>query len=413
MDLTPKEEERLNAVQRYINGERPVDIYTSMGRSRYWYNKWVKRYRSGRKKWYKDLPKKPKFLSQKTDERIEKIVVELRKKLMESNDDSMRYSFIGAEAIQYHLEERGLESSEVPSLSTIKRIIKRNKLRVNKKERYKRVRSKGRYTILTPKYIDEIHQMDFVGPRHIKGYGPINSLHLKDVVGRQVVGNQYHEKSMDNVIRFLLDYWTHYPIPKYLQVDNGMCFAGDYRHPKSFSRFIRLGLYVGIEVVFIAPSRPWMNGTIEDFNKQFKRLFWSKEQFQDLNDMRNKSQGFYQSQNKFTSWKLKDKGFEMIHPRRMLKKGYAIDVNNLPLVSGQVHFIRVVDSDGRVNILNEDVIVGKEYIGEYTWATIETGKSIISIYYKDENLNVRKIRRFSYEMPEKVSKCSYSMIRSF
>ena len=37
--------------------------------------------------------------------------------------------------------------------------------------------------------IDEIHQIDFVGPRYIKGFGPINSLHLKDVVGCQVWTN--------------------------------------------------------------------------------------------------------------------------------------------------------------------------------------------------------------------------------
>jgi hypothetical protein len=48
-----------------------------------------------------------------------------------------------------------------------------------------------------------MHQIDFVGPRHIKGYGPINSLHLKDVIGRQAAGNQYAGKSMDNVIDFL------------------------------------------------------------------------------------------------------------------------------------------------------------------------------------------------------------------
>jgi len=136
---------------------------------------------------------------------------------------------------------------------------------VNKRERYKRVHSKGRHTILKPKHIDELHQMDYVGPRHIKGYGPINSLHLKDVVGRQVAGLQYNGKSMDNVMGFLLDYWK--------------C--------------------VGIKVVFIAPSKPWMNGTIEKFNKGFDKRFWQKELFIDLKDMRKKSKTFFETENKF------------------------------------------------------------------------------------------------------------------
>lgn len=412
MEHTFEEEARIEAVQQYLEGKKPVDIYRRIGQSKRWFYKWLGRYKAGHKRWYENQPKKAKVIPHRTNERIEQVVVNVRKTLMDGEDDYARYSCVGAEAIQFHMEELGYKPSDIPSLSTIKRIIKRNKLRINRKKRYKRVRSKGRHTILKPKYIDEMHQIDYVGPRHIKGYGPINSLHLKDYVGRQVAGNQYHGKSMDNVINFLLDYWAHHPMPRYLQIDNGMCFAGDYRHPKSFSRFMRLALYVGIEVVFIAPSRPWMNGTIEEFNKLFDELFWSKEQFKDLDDIRMKSQVMYETQNKFNRWKLKNKGLKAIQPRRILKEKSMIDANHLPLVTGHIHFIRVVDSQGRINILNEDFTVGKEYIGEYIWATIETRKQTLTVHYKDENLTVREIKKFSYEIPEKVCNRKQSLFRS-
>jgi len=244
MEHTPEEEERIKAIQRYLEGEREVDIYRSLERSKGWFNKWLRRYKTGRKGWYKELPKRARVIPHKTSERFEQIVVNIRKALMDGTEDSTKYSCVGAETIQFHMEELGYKSSEIPSLSTIKRIIKRNKLKANKRERYKRIHSKGWHTILNPKHIDGLHQMDYVGPGHIKGYGPINSIHLKDVVGRQVAGQQYNEKSMDNVMNFLLDYRKQCSIPKYLQVDNGMCFAGDYKHPKSFSRFVRLALYM-------------------------------------------------------------------------------------------------------------------------------------------------------------------------
>jgi hypothetical protein len=41
-----------------------------------------------------------------------------------------------------------------------------------------------------------------------------------------------------------------------------MYFIGDFKNPREFSRVVGLCLYVGIEVVFIAPSSPWMNGSI-------------------------------------------------------------------------------------------------------------------------------------------------------
>jgi hypothetical protein len=73
---------------------------------------------------------------------------------------------------------------------------------------------------------------------------------------------QYTSKKMSNVIEFLIRYWNDNPIPRYLQVDNGMYFIGDFKNPREFSRVVGLCLYVGIEVVFIAPSSPWMNGSI-------------------------------------------------------------------------------------------------------------------------------------------------------
>ena len=390
------EEIRIVAIKRYIEGEKQVDIYESLGKSKSWLKKWIKRYRTGSEEWYKDQSKRPHTSNNKIDERVEAVVVNMRKSLMDGRDESTKYGFVGAESIQFHMEKLNYVTATIPSQSTIKRIIRRNNLRVNKKERYKRIKSKGRYSLIKPEKIDEMHQIDFVGPRHIKGYGPINSLHLKDVIGRKVAGNQYTGKSMDNVIEFLLRYWKSHQIPRYIQVDNGMSFAGDFIHPRSISRFVKLCLFVGIEVIFIAPAKPWMNGTIEEFNKDFDRLFWKAELFTSLSDIRKKFKIFLESQNNFNSWKLEKKDLESITPKRKLKRGFKLDLNEIPLVNGKIHFIRVVNSDGNIIVLNESFIVGKGYVGEYVWATINTGQQILNISYKDENMNVLVIKKYEY-----------------
>lgn len=412
MEVTSEESQRIEAITRYLAEEKPVTVYTELGMSKKWFYKWLNRFKTGKKSWFKALSRVPKHSPNQVDGQIEQTVVKIRTVLMEGQGNEYKYSCVGPEAIQFHMEELGYEQTEIPSLSTVKRIIKRNKLRVNKPERYKRVRSKGRYTILKPKYIDEMHQMDFVGPRHITGYGPINSLHLKDVVGRQAIGYQCNGKSMDNVMDFLLNYWKQHPIPRYLQVDNGMCFVGDYKHPRLFSRFVRLCLCVGIEVVFIAPSKPWMNGTIEEFNKGFKIRFWEKERFTNLEDIRKKAPAFFEQQNKFNVWKLRNKNLKVNKPKRMLRNDFTVDATGLPLVTGKIHYIRVVDSKGMIAVLNEHFNVGKEYIGEYIWATIETRKQTLTVYYKDEELKVREIRKFSYEIPEKVYNRNNSIFRT-
>ena len=49
-------------------------------------------------------------------------------------------------------------------------------------------------------------------------------------------------------------------------MDNGDSFIGDLIHLRNFSRVVRLCRNLGVEPVFIAPRKPWMNGKIEDFN---------------------------------------------------------------------------------------------------------------------------------------------------
>jgi len=58
------------------------------------------------------------------------------------------------------MHELGYSEDEMPCLSTIKRIIKRNSLVVQNRKRYIRRKSKKRYTLLNPTKANEVHQMD-------------------------------------------------------------------------------------------------------------------------------------------------------------------------------------------------------------------------------------------------------------
>ena len=398
-----EEQERIDAVNRHIMGDRQTDICRDINRSKKWLFKWFDRFKTGEEEWYKSQSRAPKKHGRKTNEAIERVVVNIRKALMEGNEHESKYLGVCADAIRYRMEKLGFSKDEMPSVSTIKRIVKKHKLKVNKRERYKRVKSKKRYTILNPTRIDEMHQMDFVGPRFIRGYGAISSLNLIDVVCNRVQIEQYDSKSMDNVIGFLIQYWSNNPIPKYLQVDNGMCFIGDFRYPRRFSRFIRLCLYVGIEVVFIAPSSPWMNGSIENFNNWFGAKFWDKETFTSLENIRARSLHFVDQHNDLSAWKKKDKELKQIAPVRLLKNAMGINLDKLPLTDGKIHFIRKVDNKAGINVLNEVFEVGKEFISEYVWATICLGKRKMGVYYRAQDWNAPAlIKEFEYDVNERI-----------
>ena len=129
-------------------------------------------------------------------------------------------------------------------------------------------------------------------------------------------------------------------------------------------------------------------------------------------DLRKTSRKFYKRENEFNEWKLRDKNLEQLQPIHRLKRDISIDVDNLPLVTGKVHFIRMVDSDGEVNVLNELYHIGKAYTGEYVTATIDTRKELLTILYNDEDLVVQEIATFTYEIDEMVCYRKHKILKS-
>ena len=73
-------------------------------------------------------------------------------------------------------------------------------------------------------------------------------------------------------------------------------------------------------------------------------------------------------------------------PKKVHRKtDFEMDVNNLPITEGKVHFIRLVSGDGTISVLNEDFSVGISLAHEYVWATIDTKHEQLMVYYREKN----------------------------
>jgi putative transposase len=111
---------RETAIKRYLRGEKPKSIYSDLNRSKKWFFKWLKRYQSGQKDWYKDQPKAPKKSPRRISEIDRKRIIETRQQL-----DSQRFAQTGASAIKWELSKSGFD---FPSDRTINRVLKREGL---------------------------------------------------------------------------------------------------------------------------------------------------------------------------------------------------------------------------------------------------------------------------------------------
>ena len=115
-----EQKNRKKAIERYLKGEAPISIYTDLGRSRYWFFKWLKRYKTGDADWYKDKSKAPKRSPGAISATDKQRIISTRRQL-----ESQKFAQIGASAIKWELSKSGFD---FPSDRTINRVLKREGL---------------------------------------------------------------------------------------------------------------------------------------------------------------------------------------------------------------------------------------------------------------------------------------------
>lgn len=375
-------------------------------RSRNWVYKWTTRgqCKDANPEWYHSNSRRPHGSPGKVDTKMENEVVESRKRLQKRDTPQTKYSFCGAVGIHYDLDKKGFDNK--PSLSTINRIIKRNGLVDNRERCENRNGKKIYYPITKALYPNFLHQLDMITPLYISGYGKVISLNRIDVFSSHTNVGQFDAKNIDNVLDFIIDDWKTYGIPRYLQVDNEGAFRGGLQHPRSFGRLIRFCLNFGVQLIFIPYNEPWRNGHIESLNGRFQKYVWESNQFKDLSGLRIESKKFENSHNKYQTYRIdnfrktKDRSFTKTY----LPERFTFNVQEkLPITTGLVHFIRRVDENGEITILNESFNVDKKYSFEYVWAVINTREQSLSFFHKEnENASKELIDKQNYEVRESI-----------
>jgi len=114
------EEQKKQAIQRFLKGEKPKSIYTNLGRSKDWFFKWLKRYKSGAPEWYKKHSRAPIKRPGQISEHQKQSIVPTRNRL-----EAQKFAQTGVSAIKWELSKQGLL---FPSDSTINRVLKREGL---------------------------------------------------------------------------------------------------------------------------------------------------------------------------------------------------------------------------------------------------------------------------------------------
>lgn len=384
--MDEKHKARIEAIKRFLTGEKPVNIYRSLTKNRQWLYFWFNRFSENNKQWYKDKPKTNKVIHNKTAKELETIVCNIRKKLLDT-----KYAQIGALSIQWELKKFGVKS--IPHIWTINRIIKRNNL-IKKPAIYEK-RNKL-YPIIELIAPNQLHQFDLVGPRYLGKGNKFYSFNIIDAFSNKLKIKPYKGKRDIFATDFLVYAWRQLGIPKYIQLDNELSFKGSNRHPKTFGNVIKLCLYFGVELIFIPEAEPWRQGVIEKFNNVYDKIFFRTQHFKDFEHLRKESYVFENFHNKNHRYgKLKGKTPWKVHTsvkRKVLPKRFSLYKQHIPFRDGKVSFVRLTNEKGNVRFFAETFKVDKDLVNEYVKGTIFTKSNLLKFYYNNKLIKVLKYK---------------------
>jgi len=383
------QQERIRAVHRFFNDEKPESICASLGRSRAWLYKWVERHTADDKSWSENQSRRPLSLTSRTPKEIEEIVKMVRLNLYN------RDLFCGAQAILWEMEE--LEVRPLPSPRTINRILSRNELTHRRTGRYE---AKGTpYPKLPSLFPNQTHQADLVGPCYLKGPVRFYGLNAVDTATARCGLYPALSKSGQSILDGFWEIWQRLGIPVNIQVDNAMSFFGSPTHPRGMGPLIRLCLHHGVEPWFIPMAEPWRNGVIEKFNDHYQQKFLGKVIMTTQDDLTTGTLAFEQRHNsRYRYSKLGGKTplkalaasqiklrFPMQEeaPHHRLKKPE----------TGRYHIVRLIRSNMKLNIFGELFPVAPELTLEYVVATIDVKEQKLKLF-----LAKTQVDEFNYKL---------------
>lgn len=375
MSKDPKRTRKL-AVKRFLKGESPSVICASLGRSRYWLYKWIKRFDPGNPIWSHDRSRRPINSPHRIPLEIEEIVKMIRLNLY--NNDL----FCGAQAIRWEMEDMGVVP--LPSERTMNRILARNDLTHRRTGRYE---PKGiPYPVLPSGRPNQTHQADLVGPCFLRGPIRFYSQNAVDVATGRGGVEPLPGKDSQNVINGLWRIWLRLGIPENLQVDNELSYHGSYRHPRGMGALIRLCLYLGIELWFIPMAEPWRNGVIEKFNDHYEQKFLNKVTMTSFDELVAGSLAFENRHNtRYRYSKLGGKTPLMALANTKAKLSFPTEekppAHPLPKPeTGHYHLVRFIRSDLKLNIFGEIFSVAPELQYEYVVATVDVKEQKLKLF---------------------------------
>lgn len=328
-----------------------------------------------------------------TDEEEQRIIT-LKKERTEE-----KY-FVGAPYVRMDYAKKFPDDS-LPSEWFIKEVARKNKLQTHepkKRNKGQNIVSRLLFPIKSIVSLGKIQQScDFIGKKYIQGSKePVNIFSTSFYQWFELYQIwRVSAETSEQAINKLADFWTIFPLPDVMRMDNGMTFRGTGKVAAHIGKYLKFLLNLGIVPLFSSAYQSYTNPHIEGHNRTFTEKLWSKNFFGSLDAIDVECEKFNAESREFFEWKFKER---LSKPGiRNLNKNSVLDSEVLRSTKRKkICFIRFVqhwketnDAAGIV-VLDRFVEIPEVYVGQYVFATLNLETATIDIVSEYQG-NITKI----------------------
>jgi len=365
-------EKRQTAIHMLRSGQSPREVAQELEHSLAWVYKWHRRFEQDGWRGLRDRSKAPKSHPNELPETVRQAIRQARSELEMEAEQPGKLAYIGAQATQSRLRRRGVKP--LPSITSIERTLRAAGMTRPRKSAQE---PEIVYPHLYPDKPHQLTQVDIV--THFLPGGPcIACFNAIDVVSHYPAGQQYATRKSGDAANFLIWVWQQLGIPKYTQVDNESCFSGGFTHPGVLGKVLRLALYVGTELIFSPIRHPESNAYVERFHQDYNLHVWDKLELPDLATVQLHSPVFFEAyRNSEHIAHLQGCSPAQMHaakPVMQLPANFQLP-KKLPITTGKVHFMRKVDHERKISLLNLSWDVSKAEPNQGVWTTLAFSRS--------------------------------------
>jgi len=358
---------RERAVHLLRMGHTPKEVSAELNCSESWVRKCRRLYQTGGWAGLAEVSRAPHQHGRRCSERIRQAIIRARSELEAEAAKGSGLKYIGGRAIRTRLKRQRV--SPLPSVSTIERVLRQAGL-----TRPKAATPQVTYPHLCPQQPHQLIQIDHL-PHFLQGGQRVFCFNGIDVVSRYPSGQVYEQRRAVDAVDFLIHVAQTIGLATYTQVDNEGCFSGGFTHPGVIGQFARLALRLGTELVFSPVRYPQSNGSVERFHQDYQQHVWQDTYLVDRAAVQTQADQFfslYRHSGHHSA--LADQTPHQVHhvtqPTR-LAATFTPPAEKLPLYAGRLHFIRRVQADGTVSVLNLTWAVPEFDPLKGVWVTID------------------------------------------